>query len=176
MDRKVSWTASDISGSTLDTRPTSLMEGRREKSFLPFLRIGSLSVFLTLGVEPRFVVVVVVVVIVEVSWVEIVILLGRDRVEAGQESGGQQQKDEARSSAKAIEERGQVSSFLFRFSRVVLFHVLRSAKIVRDRTRRDHTFPCTVYRRLDATVTTDRTIIERRDSFVSDPRRMNNEA
>lgn len=40
MDRKVSWTASDISGSTLDTCPTSLMEGREENTFLPLLRIG----------------------------------------------------------------------------------------------------------------------------------------
>lgn len=89
MGRKVSWTVSDISGSTLDTCPTSLMEGRKEKKkgkILSYLFFEYVSLSLTLGIEIPFVIIVVV--IEEISRVEIVILLGRDRVEAGEESGG----------------------------------------------------------------------------------------
>lgn len=90
MGRKVSWTVSDTSGSTLDTCPTSLMEGReggkKKGKILSYLFFEYVSLSLTLGIEIPFVIVVVV--IEEISRVEIVILLGRDRVEAGEESGG----------------------------------------------------------------------------------------
>lgn len=62
-------------------------EGEKKKGkILSYLFFEYVSLSLTLGVEIPFVIVVVV--IEEISRVEIVILLGRDRVEACEESGG----------------------------------------------------------------------------------------
>lgn len=62
-------------------------EGKKKKGkILSYLFFEYVSLSLTLGVEIPFVIIVVV--IEEISRVEIVILLGRDRVEACEESGG----------------------------------------------------------------------------------------